>query len=128
MNSNRFAAIGAFLGGLAVILGAFGAHGIKGTVSAANLEVWQTGAHYHLVHAVALTFLALNDKNGSYRSVCQLWIAGIAIFGGSLYLLAVTDIQILGAITPIGGLCLIIGWLMLGLKLLKNENASSDRA
>ena len=128
MNSNRFAAIGAFLGGLAVILGAFGAHAIKDRVSLADLEVWKTGAHYQLVHAVALLALGLYDKTGRYRSVCWLWIVGIAIFGGSLYLLAVTDIKILGAITPLGGLCLIIGWIMLGINLLKNEDATSDRA
>ena len=112
MNSNRFAAIGAFLGGLAVMLGAFGAHAIRDRVSVADLEVWKTGAHYHLVHAVALLALALNDKKGSYRVVCWLWIVGIVIFGGSLYALVLTQTKAFGAITPIGGLCLIIGWLI----------------
>ena len=125
MNSNRFAAIGAFLGGLAVILGAFGAHAIKDRVSAGDLEIWRTGAHYHLVHAVALLALGLYDKKGSYRVVCWLWIVGITIFGGSLYALVLTQMKAFGAITPIGGLCLIIGWLMLGFKLLKPE-ANSD--
>ena len=128
MNSNRFAAIGAFLGGLAVMLGAFGAHAIKDRVSAADLEIWKTGAHYHLIHAVALLALAVNDKKGSYRVVCWLWIAGIAIFGGSLYALVLSQVRVFGAITPIGGLCLIIGWLMLGIKLWKGNESTLDQA
>ena len=124
MNSNRFAAAGAFLGGLAVMLGAFGAHAIKDRVSPADLDIWKTGAHYHLVHAVALMALAFYDKKGSYRAVCWLWIVGITIFGGSLYALVLTQVRIFGAITPIGGLCLIIGWLMLGFKLWKSDAAS----
>ena len=124
MNSNRFAAIGAFLAGLAVMLGAFGAHSIKDRVSPADLDIWKTGAHYHLVHAVALLALALYDKKGSYLTVCWLWIVGIVIFGGSLYALVLTQVRIFGAITPIGGLCLIIGWLMLGFKLWKSDAAS----
>ena len=123
MNSNRFAAIAAFLGGLAVMLGAFGAHAIKDRVSVADLEIWKSGAHYHLVHAVALLALALNDKAGKYKTVCWLWIIGIVIFGGSLYVLTLTQIRAFGAVTPLGGLCLIIGWVVLGLKLLKHDEA-----
>jgi uncharacterized membrane protein YgdD (TMEM256/DUF423 family) len=119
VNSNRFAAVGAFLGGLAVILGAFGAHALRDKVSLPDIEVWKTGVLYHMLHAIALLGLALYDKKGSYRTVCWLWIAGITIFSGSLYVLALTQVKILGAITPIGGLCLIIGWFMLGFKLLK---------
>jgi uncharacterized membrane protein YgdD (TMEM256/DUF423 family) len=124
VNSNRFAAIGAFLAGLAVMLGAFGAHAIKDKVSPADLEIWKTGAHYHLVHAVALLALALYDKKGSYRTVCWLWIVGITIFGGSLYALVGTQVRVFGAITPIGGLCLILGWLILGFKLLSPKTIS----
>ena len=127
MNSNRFAAIGAFLGGLAVILGAFGAHALRDKVSAADIEVWKTGAYYHLVHAVALLALALYDKKGSYRTICWLWIAGIAIFSGSLYALVLAQTKAFGAITPIGGLCLIIGWFILGFKLLKPDEINSDQ-
>ena len=123
MKTDRFPAIAAFLAGLAVILGAFGAHAIKDKVSAADLEIWKTGVLYHLVHAVALLALALNDKEGKFRTVCWLWIAGIAIFGGSLYALVLTQTKMLGAITPLGGLCLIIGWMMLGFKLLKPSAA-----
>ena len=107
-----------------MMLGAFGAHSIKDRVSPADLDIWKTGAHYHLVHAVALLALALYDKKGSYLTVCWLWIVGIVIFGGSLYALVLTQVRIFGAITPIGGLCLIIGWLMLGFKLWKSDAAS----
>ena len=105
------------------MLGAFGAHAIKDRVSVADLEIWKTGAHYHLVHAVALLALALNDKAGKYKTVCWLWIIGIVIFGGSLYVLTLTQIRAFGAVTPLGGLCLIIGWVVLGLKLLKHDEA-----
>jgi len=122
VNSNRFAAVAAFLGALAVILGAFGAHAIGDKVSAKDLETWKTGAHYHLVHAVALLTLSLWDRKGSYRVVAWLWVAGIVIFGGSLYALVLSQVKVLGAITPLGGLCLILGWLVLGVKLLKTES------
>ena len=110
------------------MLGAFGAHAIRDRVTPANLEIWKTGAQYHLIHAVILTALALADKEGKYRVVCWLWIAGIIIFSGSLYALSMTDVKVLGAITPIGGLCLIIGWFMLGFKLLKPEVSSDSQS
>ncbi len=106
------------------MLGAFGAHAIKDQVSAADLEIWNIGIRYHLVHAVALMVLAMNDNEGKYRTVYWLWIAGILIFGCSLYALALSHIKTLGAITPIGGLCLIIGWLLLGFKLWKMDSTS----
>ncbi len=121
MNSKRFAAIAAFLGGLAVVLGAFGAHAIGNKVSAKDLDTWKTGAHYQLVHAVALLALSLYDRVGKYRIVCWLWLAGILIFAGSLYVLVLSQVRMMGAITPLGGLCLIIGWIMLGVQLLRSN-------
>ncbi len=97
---------------LAVALGAFGAHALKSSLHAkGTLEVWQTAVLYHLIHAVALVALALNSAGN--RGACYLLIAGIAIFSGSLYLLAITNIRWLGAITPIGGLCFLAGWAWL---------------
>jgi uncharacterized membrane protein YgdD (TMEM256/DUF423 family) len=72
---------------------------------------WETAAHYHLVHAVVLLVLA--SRGSVPRWPFTLFTAGIVIFSGSLYVLAVTNIKWLGAITPIGGACLIAGWLML---------------
>ena len=86
-----------------------------------ELDIWKTGAQYHLIHSVALLALAFFDTKGIYRTTMWLWIAGITIFSGSLYLLVLSHMKILGAITPIGGVCLILGWLILGFKLLKTK-------
>lgn len=109
------------MGAIAVMLGAIGAHIIQKMVTPERLDVWKTGAHYHLVHAVALLALALYDKKQEYRATCWLWLVGMIIFSGTLYVLVLTEIKILGAITPIGGVCMIIGWILLGIKLLKSS-------
>lgn len=112
MKSTTALRIAAVLGFLAVALGAFGAHGLKATfLENGQAHNWETAAHYHLVHAVVLLVLALRPVVA--RLPFMLFTAGIAIFSGSLYLLAVTNVKWLGAITPIGGGCLIAGWLML---------------
>ncbi|MGI8435678.1 MAG: DUF423 domain-containing protein [Chthoniobacterales bacterium] len=97
---------------LAVGLGAFGAHALRGTLEAnGTLEVWKTAVLYHLAHAVALIALALHGSTN--RGAFSLLTAGIVIFSGSLYVLALTNIRWLGAITPLGGLCFLAGWLWL---------------
>ena len=107
----RLAAILAFL---AVALGAFGAHGLKALLSAnGTAEIWNTAVLYHLAHAVALVALALHGP--ANRGVGYLLTAGIVIFSGSLYLLAVTNVRWLGAITPVGGLCFLAGWAWLAI-------------
>jgi uncharacterized membrane protein YgdD (TMEM256/DUF423 family) len=99
-------------GFLAVALGAFGAHLLKARLeSLGTTSVWQTAVLYHLVHAVALLALALGRP--VQRWVPSLFAAGIVIFSGSLYVLALTNIKVLGAITPLGGLCFLAGWLAL---------------
>ena len=101
--------IAAAFGASGVILGAFGAHGLK-SILAANeaVEVWRTASFYHLLHAVVLLWAA--DHYDSRRWTFLSFAIGILIFSGSLYALAVTNIKILGAVTPFGGLVLIIGW------------------
>jgi uncharacterized membrane protein YgdD (TMEM256/DUF423 family) len=107
--------IAAVLGFLAVALGAFGAHGLKPVLVAnGTLATWDTGALYHLVHAAVL--LALAQRAPRPRVAFGLFAAGIVIFSGSLYVLAFTNIKWLGAIAPIGGVCLLAGWLALALK------------
>ena len=97
---------------LAVALGAFGAHAMKGTLEANDTrDIWNTAVLYHLAHAVALLVLALQPS--AIRLASYLLLAGILIFSGSLYLLAGTNIRWLGAITPIGGFCFLAGWLWL---------------
>lgn len=105
----RIAAVLCFL---AVALGAFGAHALKGTLAANGLtEVWNKAVLYHFLHAIALLVLA--SIPGANRTASWLLLAGIIIFSGSLYVLALTNVRWLGAITPIGGLCFLAGWLTL---------------
>ncbi len=107
--------IAAAFGFLAVALGAFGAHGLKPTLAAhGTLAVWETGALYHLVHAVVLLVLALRVP--LQRLAFTLFTTGIVIFSGSLYVLAITNVKVLGAVTPLGGVCLLAGWLALAWK------------
>ena len=115
MNPTTATRLAALAGFLAVALGAFGAHGLKAVLEKnGTLAVWQTVALYHLVHAVVLLVLA--QRTAVARVPFALFGSGIAIFSGSLYLLAVTNLKWLGAITPLGGVCLLAGWLALILK------------
>jgi uncharacterized membrane protein YgdD (TMEM256/DUF423 family) len=108
--------LGAISGALAVALGAFAAHGLRSRVSADALAAFETGARYHMYHALAL--LAVAWAVGRWPSAWTaaagwLFVAGTVLFSGSLYLLAVTGVRALGAITPFGGLAFILGWLAL---------------
>ena len=102
----------AILGALGVGLGAFGAHGLQDLlVSHGRLDTWETAVFYHLVHTVVLLILCL--VNGWRPLAWTLFTGGVLIFSGSLYVLCLTQLNWLGAITPIGGLALIGGWLAL---------------
>ncbi len=103
--------LAALLGALGVALGAFGAHGLRERLDAHALGVWETAVRYHLVHAVALLAIALSPHAAALRSASWLFAAGIALFSGSLYALALGGPRVLGPITPLGGLALIAGWL-----------------
>jgi uncharacterized membrane protein YgdD (TMEM256/DUF423 family) len=105
------------LGFTAVAFGAFGAHGLRGRLSPAMLEVYRTGALYHLVHAVAALAVALaGDRLRRGRLILTLLAAGIFVFAGSLYALAITGITTLGAVTPLGGLLLLAAWALVALE------------
>ena len=94
---------------LAVALGAFGAHGLRSTLEARGmLEVWNKAVFYQFVHAIVLLVLALYGTIN--RGACLLLVIGILLFSGSLYLLALTNLRWLGAVTPLGGLCFLAGW------------------
>ena len=115
MSSTTAQRLAALAGFLAVALGAFGAHGLKAVLEKnGTLVVWQTAALYHLVHAVVLLVLA--QKAAVPRVPFALFGVGIVIFSGSLYMLALTNVKWLGAITPLGGVCLLAGWLSLAWK------------
>ena len=115
-------ATGAALCGLGVVLGAFGAHGLRARVTPDMLAVFETGVRYHLIHALGLLAVAWAASRwpSAWVGVAGwLFVAGIVIFSGSLYLLVMTGTRWLGAITPIGGLCLITGWAVLAVGALR---------
>jgi uncharacterized membrane protein YgdD (TMEM256/DUF423 family) len=110
------------LGMTAVVLGAFGAHGLRERVAPPMLEIYRTGALYHLVHAVAALAVALAaDRLRWPRLVVGLFGAGIVVFSGSLYTLAITSKSWLGAITPIGGVTLIAGWAVIAIEIFQRR-------
>jgi uncharacterized membrane protein YgdD (TMEM256/DUF423 family) len=110
----------AILLALAVILGAFGAHGLRGRLDADSMRIYETAVIYHFLHALGILILSAIPRTGTTSSmspVCALLLGGIVLFSGSLYLLAVTGVRALGAITPVGGLLFIAGWLLAAWRL-----------
>ena len=114
---------GAF-GFLSVAIGAFGAHALKGSLSPEMLEINHTGAQYQMYHSLALLAVAVLLKfypdSKLFNLAGWLFVGGIIIFSGSLYALSLTGIKTLGAITPIGGLCFLGGWVCLLIGALKS--------
>ena len=115
--SVRFIRLGALMMALAIALGAFGAHGLKKIIEPEMLTVFQTGVQYHFYHALGLIFIGLiaNIQIDDKRLRLSGWfmLAGITIFSGSLYIMTITGIKWLGAITPIGGFLFILSWIVL---------------
>ena len=107
--------IAAVNGALAVMAGAFAAHGLKARLSPDLLAVWETGARYHMYHALAMGLAA----DAGSRRAPPLFLGGIVLFCGSLYALALTGIGWLGAVTPIGGVLFIAGWLCLAVSAFR---------
>lgn len=104
--------LSAAVGFLGVALGAFGAHGLEGRLAAnGTLDIWETAVLYHLVHAVAMFAMATRPELPA--GAWSAFLLGILIFSGSLYVLALTNIRWLGAITPIGGVAFLAGWAWL---------------
>ena len=110
--------IGSLLAFLGVALGAFGAHALRERLSPAMLQVWNTAVLYHLLHAVALFALGLyaRTSGADVKVGGSLLTAGVLVFSGSLYALALTGIKPLGAITPVGGLLFLAGWLWIAVR------------
>ena len=117
--ARTFLLIGALAGFTGVALGAFAAHGLRGRLAPDMLAAFETGVRYHLYHALALvataSIMERLDATRLLASAGWMFTAGIVLFSGSLYLLAVTGVTWLGAITPLGGVALLVGWACLAI-------------
>jgi len=111
-------AAGAINGGLAVAAGAFAAHGLRDRLEARSLEIFETAARYQMYHALAMILAAVIATSGA-KTAGWIFQAGIIVFSGSLYALALTDVKLLGAITPLGGLAFLAGWAWLAISALR---------
>ncbi|MET4676559.1 MULTISPECIES: DUF423 domain-containing protein [unclassified Luteibacter] len=116
--SGTYALLVGLAGASAVALGAFGAHALRGIVDEAGLQVWHTAVQYHFWHALALFVAVVGLAPGRARTVAiALFAVGIVLFSGSLYALALGAPRWTGAITPLGGVAFIVGWIAVGLSL-----------
>jgi len=120
-----FLILGGINAALVVMLGAFGAHGLKARLTAEMLAVYQTGVHYHLFHALGLLAVGLVASQIA-DSVWLKWsgwlmLAGIILFSGSLYVLSVSGLRWLGAVTPFGGFSFIVAWVLFVVAILKTS-------
>ena len=120
-----FLSIAGTLAALAVLLGAFGAHGLKAKLAPEMMAVYQTAVQYHMWHALGLAIIALTlsqwPQQRGLRWAAWLMVLGVVLFSGSLYALALTEIKMLGAITPFGGLAFIIAWIMFAAAMWKSK-------
>lgn len=123
--SKLFLITGSVFMALAVAMGAFGAHIVQGVLTPERFEVYQTAVQYHFYHALGLLILGAVSSRVSevnwFKWSGYLLTAGILIFSGSLYLLTLTDTGWLGAITPIGGVAFILGWIFFAVGVMKQE-------
>jgi len=123
--------VAAFCGMSGVILGAFGAHGLKTTLAARDsLHVWETAVLYQLIHALAVLSVSShrresNDLEAWLRRACSCWTMGMLLFSGSLYWLALGGPRWLGPITPLGGLALILGWAFVAVGAFRNQSSNA---
>ena len=127
--NKRIIIIASVFGILAVILGAFGAHALKARLTTSELEVWKTAVDYQFYHTFALLFLSAFSRFNSREIKLASWFfsLGIILFSGSLYLISakeilnISQISVIGPITPIGGLFFIMGWISLLIATIKNK-------
>ena len=114
--------IGVAFCGLSVILGAFGAHGLKDKLSDYSISVFNKGVMYQFFHGIGIILTVILDynlKSLSFDTSIWLFVFGIILFSGSLYILAITEVKWFGMITPIGGIMFILGWALMFINVLK---------
>jgi uncharacterized membrane protein YgdD (TMEM256/DUF423 family) len=120
----NWSALSAILLGVAVGLGAFGAHGLKGRLDAYAMGIYEKAVLYHFLHALGLLIVSILPRTGtlpqsSANWICGLLVAGIVLFSGSLYALALSGVSILGAVTPLGGVAFLAAWFGLAFLLVR---------
>lgn len=124
----KFSVLASLFGLTGVALGAFGAHSLKSTISAEMLSVFETGVRYQMYHTFAL-FIALwglqLGKSNKFEIAAWLFVVGVILFSGSLYILAMTGVRSFGFVTPLGGLSLLGGWLFLALGFFEKKPRQS---
>jgi len=117
LNSSQLLVLGSFFAGCAVAAGAFGAHFLKGSLDTSMLAVFETAARYHMYHALGLCIVAWAvDRwpEKRFESAGWLFMVGILLFCGSLYAMSLSGTRWLGAVTPLGGMAFLTGWILLG--------------
>jgi len=122
---NFIIALGAFNAFFAVATGAFAAHGLKDMLSVDYISTFKTAADYQMIHGIGLVLIGILNKletNRGNNTAASFMFIGILLFSGSLYTLTLTGTKWLGLITPIGGLCFLIAWLILGFNYLLSKN------
>lgn len=126
---NKWIATGAWGLALAVGIGAFGAHGLRGRLDAYSMDIYERAVFYHFVHALGILIVAVATGAGLVHRatgvwVCRLLTAGIVLFSGSLYVLALTGNRMLGAITPFGGVSFIAAWIALAICVSRQQKTT----
>ena len=122
----NWTAVGAIALGIAVAIGAFGAHGLQGRLDNYSMAVYERAVFYHFVHALGILLVATLMSTGKFPQTgsvwaCRLLLAGIVLFSGSLYALALTGQRMLGAVTPLGGISFIAAWVVLAATALRGQ-------
>lgn len=126
----NWAGIGAAALAMAVMLGAFGAHVLRGRLDAYAMSIFERAVFYHFIHGFGLMLTPLLVRTGMLSTAAGVRVAGafmvgILLFSGSLYALALTGVRVLGAVTPFGGIAFILAWIMLAVGLCRNASAGS---
>jgi uncharacterized membrane protein YgdD (TMEM256/DUF423 family) len=116
-------AVAAINGFIAVAAGAFGAHGLQSRIDAHALQTFETAARYQMYHGLAIGLASLAARNAATNLACALFLTGIVLFAGSLYLLALTGTRAFGFVTPVGGAAFLAGWAAFAWAALKSGTA-----